>query len=140
MTPALIEPAAAAGASAAHALLSANLMPSLSPASMRSQAGAGQATAFQTHLAGLQTQGVQGLVGMRSGDLQQLLTSLNPQQRLSLSQQLMGSTVSVQNSAGQVIQGVAGNLQVQNGEPTFDVAGKSYTLASLVGVAKAPYV
>lgn len=75
------------------------------------------------------------LAGMPAAQLRQKLASMSPDQQVALAQQLVGSTVSVSDLSGRVTTGVADKLQIQNGVPTFQVGGHSYSLASVVGVS-----
>jgi len=130
MYSALVEPAVAGASTAAHAALTGLH----SPLSAPSHAGPATSNNFKALLASIQGQGVQGLVGLKSGDLQGVISSLSPQQQMSLSQQLMGSKVTVENTGGQLVQGVASQLQMVNGTPVFNVAGHNYNLGNLMSV------
>jgi len=126
----LVEPAVAGAATAAHAAL----IGLHSPLSAPSHAGPATSNHFNSLLASVQGQGVQGLVGLKSGDLQGVISALSPQQQLAMSQQLMGSKVTVENQGGQLVQGVASQLQMVNGTPVFNVAGHNYNLGNLMSV------
>jgi hypothetical protein len=136
MNPLLITPAAGAASSVAHSALS-------SVAGLGSAVGIGSAPAapsgsdFQQQLAALQSQNSAGpasLAGLNPAQLRQKLAAMSPEQQVALAQQLVGSTVSVADYSGHVHTGVADKLQIQNGNPIFQVGGHSYSLASLVGV------
>ncbi len=126
----LVEPAVAGAATVAHkALIGLH-----SPLSAPSPAGPATSNHFNAMLASIQGEGVQGLVGLKSGDLQGVVSSLSPQQQVNLSQQLMGSRVTVESAGGQLIQGIASQLQMVNGTPVFNVAGHNYSLSNLMSV------
>ncbi len=127
MNPILLEPIAA---KAAHAALTLNPL-AAAPAPTNS-------SAFQNSLSAYQGQAVtlQGLSGLSGSALQQKIATMSESQKLSLAQQLVGATVHVQNSAGQLVQGTAGQLQVQGGHPFFNVAGQNYSLSQLFSVDK----
>ncbi|MDE1171502.1 MAG: hypothetical protein PW734_09895 [Verrucomicrobium sp.] len=130
MNPFLVAPAASAAASAAKGGVAA-----ASSALTTASSGAD----FQRYTAGLQaSHGVDAnqLVGLKSGDLQEKISSLTSSQKISLAQQLVGSTVTVVNQGGQFVQGKAEKLQISHGVPTFQVAGQSYSLSQLASVAK----
>jgi len=130
MYSALVEPAVAGAATAAHTVLTTGLHSPFATSS----AGPATSNHFNSLLASVQGQGVQGLVGLKSGDLQGVISALSPQQQLAMSQQLMGSKVTVENQGGQLVQGIASQLQLVNGTPVFNVAGHNYNLGNLMSV------
>ncbi len=134
MNPLLITPAAGAAANAVHSAfagLGGAVGIGTSPA-------ASTGTDFQQQLAAARSMSAatpSSLAGLPPAQLRQKLASLSPEQQVSLAQQLVGSTVSVSDFSGRVATGVADKLQIQNGTPVFQVAGHSYSLASLVSVS-----
>ncbi len=138
MNPLLATPAAAAAASAARSAFSSFSGLGAAAGLGASPASSSGGSSFQQQLAvarAMTPATPAGLAGLPPAQLREKLAALSPDQQVSLAQQLVGSTVSVTDFSGHVHTGVADKLQLQNGTPTFQVGGHSYTLASLVGVS-----
>ena len=137
MTSALLAPASAVAAKAAHGVLGLNPASLLAPAPTTTAAG--QTANFASALGRATTVTPSGLRGMHPADVRKTISSLNADQQTALAQQLVGSDVSVQGAGGQIASGSVSKLRIENGLPVFSVAGQDYSLGQLVAVNKPAY-